>query len=200
MFTVRQSILFAAATLLIVASMVTAAGAKCIGSTASPARFPYCVNLALNTTATADFYHLTAAAAMTTAKPEKKTKESITVTVLPGEKTGIKGPDGLHHDMMIPSNFVLHRNQKTMLIIYNYDEGPHTITCAGLGLNILIAPAIKAGRTPSKTVYSFTADKPGTYRWHCVIPCDGGAHHWAMSKSKQGPCKNGYMAGYFIVL
>ncbi len=132
--------------------------------------------------------------------PATKAKQTITITVLPGKKTGIKGPDGLHHDMIVPSNFVLYKGQRTTLVIYNYDEGPHTITCGALGLNIIIKPAVKAGKIPSRTVCIFTPRKKGTFRWHCVMPCDGGGHHWAMSQSKQGLCQNGYMAGYFIVL
>jgi heme/copper-type cytochrome/quinol oxidase subunit 2 len=54
--------------------------------------------------------------------------------------------------------------------------------------------------TPETTEYSFTPTKKGVFRWHCAIPCDKGGHFWAMSKGYDGPDRDGYMAGYFVVM
>jgi hypothetical protein len=41
--------------------------------------------------------------------------------------------------------------------------------------------------------FSFTATKAGTYRWKCILPCDGGGpDSWAM-------IHDGYMAGTITV-
>src|ERR1035441_6545067 len=62
--------------------------------------------------------------------------------VMYGSKLGIKGPDGLPHDIMIPSNFVLKVGKPVTLTVENYDEGPHSITVPDLNLNLVL----KAGK------------------------------------------------------
>jgi len=128
--------------------------------------------------------------------------EQITVSVLRGEQSVI-GPDGNRHDTIIPANYVFKVGVPVHLTIINYDEGPHTMTSAKMGLNI----QIKAGKehadgtvTPATTEVTFTPKVKGNFRWHCTIPCDRGGKFWAMSKGYDGPDQDGYMAGYFVVM
>jgi plastocyanin len=128
--------------------------------------------------------------------------EHITVYVLRGEMAP-KGPDGHGHDMIAPANFVVKAGTKVDLKIINYDEGPHTITSAKMGLNLMIKPGDEISDNnikPVVTEYTFTPTKKGVFRWHCTVPCDKGGKFWAMSKGYDGPDQDGYMAGYFVVI
>jgi heme/copper-type cytochrome/quinol oxidase subunit 2 len=122
--------------------------------------------------------------------------------VMYGSKLGIKGPDGLPHDIMIPSNFVLKVGKPVTLTVENYDEGPHSITVPDLNLNLVL----KAGKEqadksviPVTTTFNFTPSKKGVFRWFCALPCDEKHGAWDMKAGYGGPGQEGFMAGYFVV-
>lgn len=126
-------------------------------------------------------------------------KASATHTMkIVGHKLGVKGSDGLRHDTTFGANFSVKVGQKVTVTVYNLDEGPHTITAAGLKLNVAIPGAKdEAKGIASKTVFTFVATKAGVYRWHCSLPCDKGQGYWAMSTGKSGKTdRDGFMAGY----
>jgi plastocyanin len=81
--------------------------------------------------------------------------------------------------------------------VYNYDEGPHTITAPKLGLNVTIPGARdEENGVPSKKTFTFTASKAGKFSWWCSLPCDAGQKFWDM---KHPTKKNGFMAGLITV-
>jgi plastocyanin len=128
-------------------------------------------------------------------------EQQVTLYVFRGEQ-GIKGPDGKGHDAFVPSSFVVKAGVPVHLVIINYDEGPHTITAPDLGLNILVNPGKTVGSNvePVTTTASFTTSKRGPHRWYCAMACDAGGGGWAMQQGYAGPDKEGFMAGYIVVL
>jgi len=127
--------------------------------------------------------------------------QSLTIYVFRGVQ-GILGPDGKGHDAIVPANFVVKVGVPVHLEIINYDEGAHTITSKDLGLNIQIKGGKEVGKTvqPVTTMASFTASKKGTFRWYCALACDAGGHGWAMEQGYAGLGKEGYMAGFIVVM
>ena len=143
----------------------------------------------------------------------------FTVRVMPG-KMGLLGPDGLHHDSIEPSTFVLRKGVPVTLRVINYDDAFHSIAAPGLGLIVMIKPGIdmkkgekaeagnevneprpEAGVKPTISTITFTPTKRGQFRWNCAITCDGGkTKNWSMSAGVGGSGQLGYMAGYFTVL
>jgi plastocyanin len=139
------------------------------------------------------------AANAATASPAKGQTVYKTMIIV-GHTLGQKGPDGLTHDTTYGANFSVDKGQRVTVTVYNYDEGPHTITAPGLKLNVKIPGAKDEEKgVPSKTIFSFTATKVGTFRWFCSLPCDAGQKYWAMSASKKGIGQDGFMAGYITV-
>jgi plastocyanin len=124
-----------------------------------------------------------------------------TLYVFRGE-TGVKGPDGKGHDAFVPSGIVVKAGVPATVQVTNYDEGPHSITAEGLGLDQLIQGGKEVGDTvqPVTTTFSFTAAKAGVYRWYCKLPCDAGNGAWAMTDGYDGPKQDGFMAGHIVVL
>jgi hypothetical protein len=141
------------------------------------------------------------AASVATGSPTTaKTKNVYTTMIIVGHTLGQKGSDGIGHDTTYGANFSVKKGQRVTVTIYNFDEGPHTITAKGLGLNVKIPGAKNEEQgIPSKTVFSFTAKKVGKFRWFCAVPCDAGQNYWAMDKTKAGPARDGFMAGYITV-
>jgi heme/copper-type cytochrome/quinol oxidase subunit 2 len=92
-----------------------------------------------------------------------------------------KGPDGKLHDSFSKTDFAVKVGQPMRLRIDNTDSGPHSITAAGTGVNIMVLPGVHT--------YTLVAKKAGRFEWICTIPCDGDAKGWAMTHP-------GYMAGY----
>jgi hypothetical protein len=134
-----------------------------------------------------------------TASPAKATPVYQTMIIV-GHALGQKGSDGLTHDTTYGANFSVKKGQLVTVTVYNFDEGPHTITSKALGLNVPIAGATNEEKgIPSKKVFSFTPKKAGSFRWFCSVPCDAGQHYWAMAKTKQGIGRDGYMAGHITV-
>ncbi|HLJ59248.1 MAG TPA: hypothetical protein VKZ50_05905 [bacterium] len=127
--------------------------------------------------------------------------QQMTMYVFRGVQ-GILGPDGKGHDAIVPPNFVVKVGVPVHLSIINYDEGAHTITCKDLGLDIQIKGGKQVGSNvePVTTTASFTASKKGTFRWYCALACDAGGHGWAMEQGYAGPSKEGYMAGFIVVM
>jgi plastocyanin len=129
--------------------------------------------------------------------------QQLTLYVFSG-KFKIKGPDGKAHDTIVPSNFVVKAGVRVKVTVINYDEAQHSITAPGLKLDLLI----KGGKenkatgvvTPVTSTFTFTANKKGVYRWYCKIPCDHKANLWAMGPGFGGPGKEGFMAGYIVVI
>ncbi|WDL98802.1 hypothetical protein [Alicyclobacillus sp. ALC3] len=115
-------------------------------------------------------------------------KQHVHLTILPGMKLG---PDGKKHDAFSPANFTLMRGVQTEIIIYNYDDMPHSLTDPALGLNVQAAPSKESGR-PGVTTVTFTPTHAGTSTWRCVDPCDLDNGQWAMSHP-------GYMTGSITV-
>ncbi|MBU6448974.1 MAG: hypothetical protein KGQ26_05035 [Rhodospirillales bacterium] len=128
-------------------------------------------------------------------------KQHYKVYVLPGGM-GFVGPDGQHHDSIAPSTFVLKVGVPVTFTITNFDDGSHSITAPGLGVNIMIKPGTDESDgsiKPAVTTYTFTPTKQGEFHWNCMVMCDGPSH-WAMSPGFDGPGRDGYMGGTFKVL
>jgi hypothetical protein len=125
------------------------------------------------------------------AVPSSAADNAITLYVF-GASQGVMGPDGNGHAAIVPSNFVLHEGQQVTVTVFNYSEGPHSITSEELGLDLSINPVM--------TTFQFTPTKKGVFRWHCVPPCDPRHSGWAMTQGWDGPGQPGYMAGNIIVV
>jgi len=127
--------------------------------------------------------------------------EKITIYIFRGIQ-GIKGPDGKGHDAFVPSSFVVKTGVPITLEFINWDEGAHTLTAPDMGLNIMIKGGKEVGGKvePVTTTYTLTPAKKGTYRWYCALTCDAGGGGWAMQQGWSGPSKEGYMAGFIVVL
>jgi hypothetical protein len=134
------------------------------------------------------------------ASPATKSGTVYETMIIVGHTLGQKGSDGLTHDTTYGANFSVAKGSKVSVTVYNFDEGPHTITNKALGLNVTIPGAKNEEQgVPSKTTFTFTAKKVGSFRWYCSLPCDKGQGYWAMATSKKGVGRDGYMAGYINV-
>jgi heme/copper-type cytochrome/quinol oxidase subunit 2 len=128
--------------------------------------------------------------------------QQLTVYVFRGVQH-IKGPDGRSHDTMVPSNFVVKAGVPVQVTVINNDEMPHSITAPTFGLDQMIKPGKTTGPEQVKSVtttFTFTAKKKGVFRWYCKIPCDHKANLWAMGPGYSGPSKEGFMAGFIVVV
>lgn len=130
-----------------------------------------------------------------TASPSAKTVTQTMVIV--GHSLGAKGSDGLRHDTTLGASFTVAQGSQVTVTVYNYDEGPHTITAPALGLNVTI-PGAKDEKNgvPSSKTFTFTATKAGKFLWSCTLPCDKGQSYWDMKSSSK---KIGFMAGTITV-
>ncbi len=123
-----------------------------------------------------------------------------TTMIIVGHTLGQMGTDGLRHDTTYGADFSVVKGQHVTVTVYNFDEGPHTITTKGLGLNVTIPGAKDEEKgVPSKTVFSFTAKTVGKFRWYCSLPCDKGQGYWAMNPTKAGIGRHGFMSGFITV-
>ena len=145
------------------------------------------------------FFPASGAIAATAAPSAAVTSPAVvTFTVLTDESGGLKGSDGKLHDTMIPANEVFQKDVPVTLSITNHDDMMHTITAPGLGLNVIVKPAkkINGKLVPTVTTVTFTPKKAGDFRWHCLGGCDP----WTMQHTADGPDRDGFMAGHFVVL
>jgi plastocyanin len=125
---------------------------------------------------------------------------TVTVTetmVIVGHSLGAKGSDGLRHDTTLGASFAVPLGARVTVTVYNYDEGPHTITAPKLGLNVTIPGATNEAKgVPSRKTFTFTAKTAGKFVWYCALPCDAGQGYWDMKNPRT---KIGFMAGYITV-
>lgn len=119
--------------------------------------------------------------------------------IVEGHSGGVLGSDNKTHDTMMPENFTVYVGQTVTITVQNFDEGPHTITNAALGIDFQI-PGRTAVGVPSSTTFTFTPTKTGTYFWYCRLPCDAGQGGWAMLAYNGNPVRAGWMGGYITVL
>lgn len=98
----------------------------------------------------------------------------VYMTVSPELKPG---PDGKLHDAFSVTDFVVRAGQPVKLVINNTDNGPHSITAPGTGVNIIIRPGTHT--------YTLLVHKTGRFEWYCTQGCDP----FSMSH-------DGYMKGY----
>jgi hypothetical protein len=127
---------------------------------------------------------------------------NVTVYVFSGGEK-IMGPDGKPHDTVVPSSFVFKAGEPVTITAINYDESPHSLTSSDLKLNFTIKAGVvgKDGKIePTTSTITFTPADKGVYRWYCVYPCDKGHGMWAMGQGYGGPGKEGFMAGYIVVI
>ncbi len=128
------------------------------------------------------------------------TSQHYTVYVLPGGM-GFVGPDGQHHDTIAPSFFVLKVGVPVTFTVINFDDGSHSMSAPGLGMNIMIKPGTDEADgsiKPAVTTYTFTPSKAGEFKWNCMMQCDGPSH-WSMSAGFDGPGQDGFMGGLIKV-
>ncbi len=132
--------------------------------------------------------------------PSKPPKYADITLISEGHEGGMLGPDNKTHDTIMPSNFTVYVGEIVNLTIINYDEGPHTFTSPGLGVNFKF-PGTKGNGVPPVSYFQFEATKPGVFFWYCNTPCDKGQGGWAMTSGPNGEqAQPGYMAGYVTVL
>jgi hypothetical protein len=135
--------------------------------------------------------------AVATATASSTTPTATQTMVIVGHSLGAKGSDGLRHDTTLGASFTVQQGTRVVVTVYNYDEGPHTITAPGLGLNVTIPGAKNEEQgIASKTTFSFIATKAGKFLWVCKLPCDAGQKFWDMKNPEK---KIGFMAGYITV-
>lgn len=120
--------------------------------------------------------------------PASEQVENVKLVIKTDEEHAKKGPEGTWHDAFLPADFSVKSGAVVRVTVYNYDEGEHTFTAAGLGANVAFAPGTKT--KPSVTTFTFHApSKAGDYEWLCALPCDP----WAMNQT-------GYMRGVVTVV
>lgn len=140
------------------------------------------------------------AAALVSASTDRANaaEQEVTLYILPG---ALKGPDGKGHDAFVPSSFVVKAGSPVQLRFMSYDDAAHSFTAPDLRLNITVKGGKQVGSKiqPAATTVSFVPAKAGTYRWYCALQCDGPSH-WSMDQGYAGPSKEGYMAGFIVVM
>jgi plastocyanin len=85
----------------------------------------------------------------------------VYLTVSPGVKPG---PDGKLHDAFSVTNFTVRAGQPVKLVINNTDNGDHSITAMGAGVNIVVKPGVHT--------YTLLVQAQGRFEWMCTFPCD----------------------------
>ncbi|HEY8645708.1 MAG TPA: hypothetical protein VIL77_07525 [Gaiellaceae bacterium] len=136
------------------------------------------------------------AVASSTASATKTASVTQTMVIV-GHSLGAKGSDGLRHDTTLGASFTVAQGSRVTVTVYNYDEGPHTISAPKLGLDVTV-PGAKDEKNgvPSQKTFTFTATKTGKFLWVCSLPCDKGQGYWDMKSAGK---KIGFMAGYITV-
>jgi heme/copper-type cytochrome/quinol oxidase subunit 2 len=124
-----------------------------------------------------------------TVLPSTNKVQYVSMVVNPGYKLG---SDGKLHDAFTPGDITVKVGQPVQLTVYNFDNGPHSLTSAGLGLNLIVKPSTAKGN-PNVSTVQFTPTKTGKFTWNCNQPCDGQNADWSMSH-------DGYMMGSINVV
>jgi uncharacterized cupredoxin-like copper-binding protein len=88
-------------------------------------------------------------------------ERTVYLTVSPGIKPG---PDGKLHDAFSVTNFTVRAGQPVKLVINNTDNGDHSITAMGAGVNIVVRPGLHT--------YTLLVQRQGRFMWMCTYPCD----------------------------
>ena len=115
-----------------------------------------------------------------------------------GSEDGDVSANGVKHDTFkTADSTTIQRGQRVTLKFTNTDTMPHSYTMPALGINVAEPGAMK--NVAGAATYTFTADKTGTFRWFCAIPCDSDNQGWAMGMSQKGMGQDNFMAGYLIV-
>lgn len=82
------------------------------------------------------------------------------------------------YDKFFPGVMVVNQGDTVNLSVRNTDDVPHGFAIAAYDLNVAINPGqdqANGSITPYTTsVQSFTASKPGVFRWFCTTPCGPG--------------------------
>ncbi len=110
--------------------------------------------------------------------------EHVTLTARPAAQ---RGPDGKMHDVYTNTTIRATVGQQVIVTVYNYDNARHSFTAPALHIN-QIMPGTKHEGTPTRTTFTFTVTRAGTYHWLCTMPCDD----WSMAR-------NGFMAGTITI-
>lgn len=74
-------------------------------------------------------------------------------------------PEGSHGEHVTPGNFAVQAGVPVTITMVNHTRQPHTLTVPDLGFSVFIRPGAKA--SPSKTIFAFTSNKRGVFRWFC---------------------------------
>jgi plastocyanin len=140
---------------------------------------------------------VTAFAVVSASASTSSLKKVTQTMVIVGHSLGAQASDGLRHDTTLGASFTVQRGSRVTVTVYNYDEGPHTITAPKLGLNVTIPGAKNEEKgIASKKTFTFVTKKTGKFLWYCTLPCDAGQGYWDMKSPSK---KIGFMAGYITV-
>ncbi len=104
--------------------------------------------------------------------------QALTITIHPIESSKLKqidwrtgsagpGPD----ERVVPSNIAVEPWVPVHVTIVNLTRKQHTFTSLELGVSVFVPAATDAG--PSRTTFTFTAQRQGEFRWFCALPCGG---------------------------
>jgi uncharacterized cupredoxin-like copper-binding protein len=109
--------------------------------------------------------------------------QHVKLVIKSDEQHGKKGPDGKWHDAFLPANFTVHKGARVVVTVLNYDDMPHSFDAPGLHVNAIIMMAMHG--KPSRTTFTFTAARKGSFAWHCDPSCDPWSMaHWGFMKGR----------------
>jgi heme/copper-type cytochrome/quinol oxidase subunit 2 len=91
--------------------------------------------------------------------------QHLAIVIRPGTGRG-------HDEHVTIPNLAVESGLPVQITFTNFTHASHTFTAPGLRVSALIRPA--HGRTPTKTVVTFTAHKYGVFDWTCLICPDTG--------------------------
>ena len=137
----------------------------------------------------------------TSSSPLSNLPTSYTLNLLNSKmaaQSGILGPNRKGYDTFSPSVFTVPAATPIDITIINYAGGKHNFTVKNPAISSAI-PARTSGVVPSMTTLTTEFATPGRYRFYCANKCSGG---WAATpdSNKKGPSRDGYLAGYVLVV
>jgi heme/copper-type cytochrome/quinol oxidase subunit 2 len=101
-----------------------------------------------------------------TRAPAKHQPQAVAITILPSRAAAVDSRTSLRNIAVAPG-------VQVRVTITNFTNEFHTFTIPGLKVSAIVTPGTL--HKPSKTVFTFTANKWGTFAWYCVI-CQHGVH------------------------